>query len=239
MAIIGIEIAVTGFLKNLLAWLRHPIQEWQRRRERQRLSVNSATQIVIEGFPRSANTFAVVAFQQAQEAEINIAHHHHHVEQVIKGVARNIPVCVLIRNPVAATKSAVLRDPGDINGRLKRYIRFYEMAWPLRENFVIAPFEEVTKDYGKTIQRINEKFGTNFSIFEHSEENRNKVFQVLDELNDRLHQGNVERSSTPSAQRSGILAKMEIEADKALMIRAEELYHKYMVAAGFTELESK
>ena len=31
--------------------------------------------LVIEGFPRSANTFAVVAFRQAQERYVPIAHH--------------------------------------------------------------------------------------------------------------------------------------------------------------------
>src|SRR5207247_8264431 len=45
------------------------------------------TEICIEGFPRSGNTFAVIAFQQAQTRTVSIAHHVHAPGSVI-GAAR-------------------------------------------------------------------------------------------------------------------------------------------------------
>jgi len=39
-----------------------------------RLGVDASTDLVIEGFPRSANTFAVAAFE-SHDVDINMAHH--------------------------------------------------------------------------------------------------------------------------------------------------------------------
>jgi hypothetical protein len=41
------------------------------------LSVNRNTQLVIERFPKSANTFAVVSLQNAQSVKLQLAHHMH------------------------------------------------------------------------------------------------------------------------------------------------------------------
>jgi hypothetical protein len=49
----------------------------------QNLLVDRTTQLVIEGFPRSGNTFAVVAFEQAQRQSVRIAHHLHAPAQVM------------------------------------------------------------------------------------------------------------------------------------------------------------
>jgi hypothetical protein len=47
---------------------------------------------------------------------------------------------------------------------------------------VVAPFEEVTSDFGKSIRRLNAKFGTHFVPFEHTEAAQAAIFQHLQEL---------------------------------------------------------
>src|SRR5215210_2906944 len=54
------------------------------------LLVARRTQIVIEGFPRSGNTFAVVAFEQAQRESVRVAHHLHMPAQVIRAAQWSI-----------------------------------------------------------------------------------------------------------------------------------------------------
>ncbi|RMG27959.1 MAG: hypothetical protein D6732_19595, partial [Methanobacteriota archaeon] len=44
--------------------------------------IGARTEIVIEGYPRSANTFAVVAFRLAQNRPVKIAHHLHMEAQI-------------------------------------------------------------------------------------------------------------------------------------------------------------
>ena len=58
------------------------------------LLVKKDTEIVIEGYPRSANTFAVAAFLLAQGRPVKIAHHLQVPAQVIQGVQWNITTIV-------------------------------------------------------------------------------------------------------------------------------------------------
>ena len=63
--------------------------------------------VVIEGFPRSGNSFARRAFIMAQDETFDvtrIAHHLHVPAQVIRAARWRIPTLVLIRRP----KDAVL-----------------------------------------------------------------------------------------------------------------------------------
>src|SRR5215211_6607259 len=76
--------------------------------------VTPDTQLVIEGFPRSGNSFARRAFVMAQsdtQIKHHIAHHLHVPAQVVRAARWQIPTLVLIRRPKDAVLSLVLRDP--------------------------------------------------------------------------------------------------------------------------------
>lgn len=140
------------------------------------------TDIVIEGFPRTGNTFAVIAFQMAQLEQVSIAHHVHAPASVIHAVSESIPALVLIRAPADTIPSFVVRYPHlTIAQALRSYVRFYEPLLPLRDRFVLGPFDEVTSDFGAVMRRINRLFGTEFAEFEHSKENVHRVQEVVDE----------------------------------------------------------
>ncbi|NNC58901.1 MAG: hypothetical protein HKO05_02780, partial [Erythrobacter sp.] len=136
-----------------------------------RMAVSQDTEIVIEGFPRSANTFAVVAFTQAQGArQIRIAHHLHAEAQVLAGVERKLPVIVLIRQPEDAIRSLKIAFPDqDENRMLRLYLRFYRAVERVRDHVVIAEFTRTTSNFGSILRQVNEKFGTDFAMFENSE----------------------------------------------------------------------
>lgn len=142
--------------------------------------VNRNTQIVIEGFQRSANTFAVIAFEYAQPTPVNIAHHIHAPAQIIRALKWKIPTLVVIRNPRDAVASFVVKWPEvSIEQALKFYIYFYEPIAEYRSEYVIGDFEEVTQHFSKTIQRINDKFNTNFALFSDSDEDKKKVLASI------------------------------------------------------------
>lgn len=134
--------------------------------------IGKETEIVIEGFPRSGNTFALLAFETAQPRPVAIAHHSHAPAQVIRAVRRGIPTLILIRRPADAVLSWVIRDRHiSVRQALRRYIGLYSRVMLHRDGYVVELFEEVTSDFGELISRINERFGTSFSPFVHSEEN--------------------------------------------------------------------
>ncbi len=139
------------------------------------------TEIVIEGFPRSANSFAVAAFARAQGRKPNIAHHVHAPSQVMAAARAGMPAIVLIRNPEDAVLEYVIKKPAiTIAQALRGYARFYEPLFRYRWAFVPGVFDEVTKDFGSVIRRVNERFGTAFREFEHTEENARATLDEID-----------------------------------------------------------
>jgi hypothetical protein len=203
------------------------------------LFVDRRTQIVIVGFPRSGNTFAVVAFQQAQRESVRVAHHLHMPAQVIRAAKWGIPTLLLARKPTDAALSLVIREPGvSIRQALKHYVSFYEKAAEYRDALVLGFFEEVTRDYGAVLERVNAKFGTEFSTFVHSDENIKSVFDHIDEVHRARRGGRLDEKviTHPSAVKVGLkdALKEELEAPEVrkLIARAEAIYESLRPIEG-------
>jgi hypothetical protein len=139
------------------------------------------TDVLIEGYPRSANSFAVAAFTMAQPAPVQVAHHVHAPAHVIAAVRAGVPALVLVRDPEEAVLELVISKPNlTVRQALRGYVRFYRPLLPYREGFVTATFAQVTSDFGAVIRRLNERFGTSFREFEHTEENVRACFDAMD-----------------------------------------------------------
>ena len=89
---------------------------------------------------------------------------------------------VPVREPKPTILSLVVREPHvSVTQALKSYARFYTTLRPHREQFVIATFDEVTKDFGAVIRRVNSRFGTTFVPFEHTEANVKRCFALIED----------------------------------------------------------
>ena len=134
--------------------------------------VGPDTEIVIEGFPRTGNTFAVNAFNFAQPRPVRVACHVHAPAQLIAGARRRIPAIALVREPEETILSFVIRHSHvPVGQALRGYLRFYESLVRYRDRLVIGSFDEVITDFGAVIRRVNERFGTHFAEFVHTAEN--------------------------------------------------------------------
>ncbi len=150
--------------------------------------VRPETDILIEGYPRSANAFAVAAFRQAQGRPVEVAHHTHAPGHVLAAIRMGVPSIVLIREPEEAVlEFAIVRPILTLRQALRGWVRFYEALVPHRPRFVVGPFPEVTSDYGGVIRRVNVLFGSAFKEFDHTEENVRELFRHMDDYwHDRL-----------------------------------------------------
>ena len=98
--------------------------------------MSEATELVIDGFTRSASTFAVVAFQLAQPRPVRVGHHLHAPGQIIRAVRLGVPVLLTVRPPEDTVLSLVVREPYvTIPQGLHAYARFHErlLALPGRD----------------------------------------------------------------------------------------------------------
>jgi hypothetical protein len=144
--------------------------------------ISSETELVIDGYTRSATTFAVYAFQLVQPQPVRLAHHLHAPAQLIAAAKRHVPVLALIRDPEGAILSQLAREPDwDIRDALVAYTRFYRRLLPYRAGLVVGEFDEVTNDFGAVVRRLNKHFGTSFQEFIHSEENLRECFELVRE----------------------------------------------------------
>jgi hypothetical protein len=198
-------------------------------------AVTPDKQVVIEGFPRSGNSFARRAFIMAQDETFDvtsIAHHLHVPAQVVRAAQLRIPTLVLIRKPKDAVLSLVIRDPISVDQALRYYISFYETSEKYRDAYVLGLFEEVTEDFGEVIKRMNDKFGTTFALFHHDEENVSKLFAGMEtharkKYGESLWERKVQR---PAAARERIKDEIEYDLEspkrKKLIARAEAVYDR-------------
>lgn len=154
------------------------------RRNGRRGLLRADTQLVIEGFPRCANSFAEAAFRVAQPAPVRLAHHSHAPAHVIAAVRQGVPTLVLVRDPDQAVASLIVRDPQNYRPKecFREYIDFYTSVLPYAEHFVAADFTAVTADFGVVIKAINKKFATDFEAFVPTDENVRRARSLVDDL---------------------------------------------------------
>lgn len=152
--------------------------------------ISDKTKIMIEGYPRCANSFAVLAFKRAQDIEVPIATHTHSHIHVLNAINIGTPCLVLIRNPsdaiislkslyIEATYDGKKTDPQiPIKYLIKWYIRFYKNLIKHKDKIVIADFNDIITDYTTVIKKINDKYNSNFKLFIHTENNVEKIFSI-------------------------------------------------------------
>jgi hypothetical protein len=140
------------------------------------------TELVIDGYTRSATTFAVYALQLAQTRPVRLAHHLHAPAQLIEAARRQVPTLALIREPQGAVLSHLVREPWvDMRDAADGYARFYSCLMPHRFAFVVGEFEEVTNDFGRIVRRLNARFGLELEEFNATETNLNLCFELIRE----------------------------------------------------------
>ena len=151
------------------------------RRRRRAEPLTSETELVVEGFPRSGNTFAVASFGGAQTRPVKLARHEHAPAQVLGAVRKNVPVLVLVRRPEDAVLSLAVQQPQlTVRQLLRSYLRFYRPLRPCLDRIVVATFEQVTTDFGAVTRRVNDRYGTAFGVFDHTEENARSALEEIE-----------------------------------------------------------
>lgn len=143
-------------------------------------------QLLIDGFTRSAVTFATIAFQLAQRRPVRVAHTLHSVGHVTAAVRREVPSLVTIREPEETVLSAVIREPYvTLDRALTAYVRFYSRIQPVRGSVVVGTFGAITHDFASVIRSINERFGTSFDEFHHTEDNLRLCYEIIEDRSRR------------------------------------------------------
>lgn len=178
--------------------------------------ITGRTDLVIEGFPRSSNTFAAAAVLQASSDCVVVSSHVHTPSQVIEAARRNVPTLVVAREPRATVRSLVMAAPHvPVGTAIREWIHHHRTIWPYRESFVVGTFEQVTTDFGSVIDRVNRRFGTELPRFEHTTEAVDAVDARMKADHERFHPGDQLSAPWPIEARAVASRRLDAEFDLA------------------------
>jgi len=193
--------------------------------------IRKDSDICIEGFQRSGNTFFHFSFMRLNR-QANIAHHLHASAQVIKAIQQGTPTIVLIRNPLEAVASLMVKDLNlTVESGLKSYMDFYKNLMPHRSKFVVGKFEEVIDQPGLLVKQINEQFKQEF---QYEILNDNKRANLKEQIKKKNLRNKItagwERSSIPNEQKEAAkqVVKKQI-TDNHFYKKALAVYEEFLL----------
>lgn len=174
--------------------------------------------LVIEGYPRSANTFTVDMLNVLSPG-LRIAHHTHTVENLRLGRMRGKPVLVLIRNPADAILSLRVLSGRPTKRCVDQYRRFYQAVLAL-DQFIAADFDEVTTNFSAIAAKLPLSIPTSADLAADTA----KAHSMRQARADKA--APTRRKWTPEAERASLKAALRDEVLAAVTPELSELYNE-------------
>lgn len=197
------------------------------------------TQLVIEGFPRSGNTFAVFAVRLGEQRagrQVSISSHVH-TPSAIKAAARaRFPTLVVVRPPLDTLVSLLIAAPHvRPTEAVDEWIHHHREVWPYRDRFEVATFDDVVHRTDVVVGRINTRFGTSLAPIDPSPQTTAAIFDAIDAHHHALYGDREHLLPRPSPGRVEVarLQRREVEQEigRHRLAEADELYHRLAALA--------
>ena len=214
----------------------------RRRQFHDRVVAGPDTDIVIEGYPRSGNTYGAFAFVVAQGGVANVASHFHTPAQFALAARYRRPAVLVIRKPLEVVVSNLRFFPWMTpNFALRTYISFHKRCLKNLDRLVVSDFPETTGRFGHVIERVNRKFGTAFAIYQGTPDDEKKTRNLVEHSRDvwvsadKLD-GSPDKVALPTPEKAANRAEFERQfvrdADPVLLKKAEDIYALILARAN-------
>jgi hypothetical protein len=175
----------------------------------ERLIATPDKDLVIEGFPRSANTFIVEFMElsaRSRGRQLSIAHHTHDPKNIELGIANGIPCLVLVRDPLEAITSYCIYHGLSIEESASRYEMFYENLTSLAEPLPIVDFELILSNPSTVMGIINRSYSVELPIPEDDESISKLAVAEIKQRSIKTHghENYARKSGAPSSDRTAL-----------------------------------
>lgn len=164
--------------------------------------VDRRIELVMDGFPRSGNTYATMAFMRANPLS-RVLHHSHASGAILAAVQRDLPTVVLVRDPADCVSSFCEYDKTvDAETGLELWTAFHQAITNATEHVVTLGFPAFTADPSLLASAMNDRFGTTYNEPLTTDEERDEIFRLIEARNARRNAGlNESQVARPSAER--------------------------------------
>ncbi len=197
------------------------------------------TRLVVEGYPRSSNSFAVDMIGEAAIGFVHrsqIAHHTHDVANLQIAQAYGIPKVILIRTPEDAILSFHIYSRAPIPRCAVKYADFYAEALKLmKRNAALIHFRDITGDFSTVIARINAIGDFNIPEDQDFEVIRTRALGLVrGRASGASQEDAVRQVAAPNEQREAIKKTLrgDVRDFLAEHPRAQRVYERVMAKAG-------
>lgn len=196
------------------------------------LAVSKKTDVCIEGYPRMANTFFVVGVRKTIKRNILIAHHLHVPAQIIKAVKNDIPAILLIRSPIEAISSHILRNSRlSYRDAIEWYISFYKPLIPLIDKILVIDFTSIVNEPQNLIEKAIKFCGYNQSpIIDIEKEEIYEEIERLDKIDSKKVEADFLTISRPQKERGNLKNQVQKKIRNEYSIslnKAEQVYKEF------------
>ena len=194
------------------------------------MKVTHKTDICIEGFPRSANSYATVSFKLVNHG-VKVGHHLHVAAQAVRAVSYKIPTMVVLRAPEEAVASfMVFQNSFNAPLYLNAYTQFHQRLKNISGQILFISFETVTTNMNICISELNSKFNVNFETIPNLKERQDEIIQKLKGVNARFFDGQKNKSMYPDKLRETLK-----ETARQYILAAPELVAARNIYAHFKQ----
>lgn len=121
------------------------------------------SQLCIEGYPSSGNSFSFAVLRLANP-QVRIAHHCHSAANLRIALDYGVPAICLVRDPTDAIASRLARFSGSVREAVAEYVDFHDVAFACRDRLTVVTFDEVTRDTGRFLGRVTQASGVSFEV---------------------------------------------------------------------------
>ena len=193
-------------------------------------AIGKDTELVIDGFQGSANTFAFKSFNRSQTRPVKVGHHTHAPAQIIKAIKLGIPVWLIIREPAGAVVSLSARWPYiSVTQSLLSYIGFYTKLKPYASDCVISTFKQHTQHIDRVVQTVNARFGTQFDEIDLA-----KAQAEHEAFTTQRDRNNPEEAASLKVSKQERIKELATPKNSKLLVQANALYKTFEELAGKT-----
>lgn len=200
-------------------------------------AVRPDTDIVIEGYMGSANSFAREAFRFANP-DGRIASHLHSPSQIERARQLHKPLIFPARPPADAIASVAGRwGIPSIRHELDRYARLYRAFLQEPAAGVVAPFDQIIAGFGPIIERVNDLYSTAFTPFPSGDPDAvNAVEAIIEAFNETVYGSDSGHfRPLPSTERRAaahtVIEAMNDRRHRSLLQQCDDLHAAVMSTA--------